>query len=488
MSSLLYGIEKGKGFILITGSVGTGKTTILRTFLQRTDSEHIIISIINPKTSFSDVLELLGKKLFLDQTISNQLEWIDLLKERLLELNNQGRRVIILIDEAHLLQEESLEEIRLLSNIEHDKKKLIQIILSGQNEIYELLARKRQKSLLQRIVINRQLLPLNKEETDDYIKHRLLIAGCNQTIFTKDALKLIWGRSQGAPRLINQLCDNALLIGYATESSTINKTIIKEVINDMERGLKSIPQLNRWQFPNKALLAMAASIILAAGIVFWGGKQPVATTVMKQPVAAAAAVVKQPVATAVMKVNERSVITPKSSPATARLSPAVNSEPDSKLSTRIKMLRYPGIIKVKSGEFLSSIAFRAYGTASETIIDFLQRTNDVRNINKIYSGQTMRLPLITRDTLISQADNRLFHIHYASFYSEAEAKNITHGLQSQGKDAYVVASSQGENRVYRVYIGDFDSRNEAENALNTISLKYLEFLNGNIYVAANQSR
>jgi type II secretory pathway predicted ATPase ExeA len=523
LSSLLYGIENAKGFILITGSVGTGKTTIIRTFLQQTHPEHIIINVINPKTSFTDVLDLLAEKLAIKRAGVNQLVWLELLQERLCELNKREIRALILVDEAHLLREEALEEIRLLSNIEHEKQKLIQIVLVGQNEIYELLARERQKSLQQRIVISRQLSPLNKKETSQYIEHRLRVAGCSRIIFGKDALKLIWRQSQGVPRLINHLCDNALLIGYAMSAAAIGKKIIKEVIHDMGVERRFLPPSN-WRLHTKTGW-LTASIILLVALMFWYGKLsylPVSVQA-RDGVASVSSTghstkeawlvpreLPKPVADKISRNDRQGPLSDTASPTkiadVEKVEPENNGQSGKPLVTlrapvvAVKMLDtgeetplapkplaipaapkllYPGVIKIKPQERLGDIAKRAYGIYSETVIDFLQQANHIRDVDKIYSGRTMRLPLITPDSLVRQTDNGHFHILYASFYANTSAIAVRRGLQAEGRNAYIESSPQspqGIRRVYRVYIGYFTNRAAAAKALQGIDLKYLSFL------------
>jgi len=223
LSTLIYGIQSAKGFILVSGDVGTGKTTLIYAFLRQIESSNIVLHIVNPKTNFDDLILVLAKKLDINPEGKNSLDLIDTIKEELIELNRQEKRAVIIIDEAHLLSENALEDIRILSNIETEKQKLIQIIIVGQNEIHTKLNRESQKALKQRIVLNRKLKPFTKKSCFEYISHRLEIAGNDSRIFNKSALNKIWKKSRGIPRLINQICDNALLIGFALDQSIINK-------------------------------------------------------------------------------------------------------------------------------------------------------------------------------------------------------------------------------------------------------------------------
>lgn len=236
LASLTYGINSAKGFILIAGDIGTGKTTLIHVLLKEINPDFVIINIINPRAAFNDMLYHLAKKIGVSYEGKDKIDLVEDIRNKLEKLDQDGRRAVLIIDEAHLIPDESLEDIRLLSNIESEKRKLIQIVLVGQNELYNKLQKEALRPLKQRIVINRHLEPLDKKETRDYIKHRLNVAGRRSQLFDQKALSKIWGKSRGIPRVINQICDNAMLIGYALEADTIGRKIIKEVIKDMESG------------------------------------------------------------------------------------------------------------------------------------------------------------------------------------------------------------------------------------------------------------
>jgi type II secretory pathway predicted ATPase ExeA len=236
LAALDYGIDSAKGFVLVAGDVGTGKTTLIHALLKKLDPAYLVLHIINPRLIFNDLINILLKRLGIESQGKDNFEIVEAIQQKLESLDHNKNRVVLIIDEAHLLSPESYEAIRLLSNIESEKRKLIQIILAGQIEIYNKLQEDSLKPLQQRLVINRTLEELDKKETQDYISHRLRVAGRESRLFDKKATLLIWKRSRGIPRLINQICDNALLIGYAMKADTIGAGIIKEVINDMDSG------------------------------------------------------------------------------------------------------------------------------------------------------------------------------------------------------------------------------------------------------------
>ena len=235
LASLSYAINAAKGFVLVVGDIGTGKTTLIHALIKQLDPSFLILNITNPRATFNDILHYLGNKIGITAEKAGPLETVEVIQNKLETLHERGgKHAVLIVDEAHLLSDEALEDVRLISNIESEERKLIQIILVGQNELSDKLRKESLRPLQQRLVVTRRLVPLNRKETDEYILHRLRLAGKQSQLFDKKALSLIWGKSRGIPRLINQICDNALLIGYAVESRSIGGKILKEVIADME--------------------------------------------------------------------------------------------------------------------------------------------------------------------------------------------------------------------------------------------------------------
>lgn len=245
MANLHYGIESGKGLVVVTGEVGTGKTTILRWMMQRLDRTVLVAYIFNPRLSVPEFYQHVT-------TLLDVRKW-ETKSELLLELghalesrHSRGLRTVLIVDEAQGLSPHVLEEIRLLSNFESDTAKQLQIVLTGQPELREVLNNPDLRQLKQRIALRCVIKPLpNIEETDRYITSRLLIAGAERIdIFTPEALDFIYRCSAGIPRNVNNLCDNALLAGYAAGETTIGREVVEEVAEtfDMlpspERGMQ----------------------------------------------------------------------------------------------------------------------------------------------------------------------------------------------------------------------------------------------------------
>lgn len=230
MANLRYGIESGKGLIAVTGEVGTGKTTILRWMMRRLDSMVLVAYIFNPRLSVPEFYQHLAALLGCENW-QNKSELLMTLGRKLESRHNRGLRTVLIVDEAQGLSISVLEEIRLLLNFETDTVKQLQVVLSGQPELRDVLRDSRLRQLKQRIALRCDISPLpDVEQTARYITSRLLVAGAERTdIFTPAAVDYIYRCSGGIPRQINNLCDNALLAGFAASEQTIGTKIIEEV-------------------------------------------------------------------------------------------------------------------------------------------------------------------------------------------------------------------------------------------------------------------
>ena len=235
MANLHYGIESGKGLVVVTGEVGTGKTTILRWMMQRLDRTVLVAYIFNPRLSVPEFYQHVAALLDI-QKWETKSELLMELGRSLESRHARGLRTVLIIDEAQGLSPHVLEEIRLLSNFESDTAKQLQIVLTGQPELREVLNDPDLRQLKQRIALRCVIKPLpNVEETDRYITSRLLVAGAERTeIFSSAALDYIFRCSDGIPRSINNLCDNALLAGYAAGERVIGASIIEEVADTFD--------------------------------------------------------------------------------------------------------------------------------------------------------------------------------------------------------------------------------------------------------------
>jgi len=226
---LIYGIQQRKGIIVITGEIGTGKTTLCRTLMNQLDRKTKTAFVLNPYFSELQLLQVIIKDLGIEGHLQGKLALVNALNNFLLTETAQGNNVVIIIDEAQNLKINQLEQVRLLSNLETEKEKLLQIILVGQPELLETLKSPALRQLYQRISVRYHILPLKQEELDGYIYYRLKVASLNgQSIlkFTPKAIEAIYNYSQGTPRTVNILCDRALLAAFVMEKHTIDEHII----------------------------------------------------------------------------------------------------------------------------------------------------------------------------------------------------------------------------------------------------------------------
>jgi len=231
ITHLIYGIQQRKGIIAITGEIGTGKTTLCRTVLSKLDNTIKTALILNPNFSDLQLLKLILQDLGIRTSARSKYDMIDALNAFLLEETNAGNNVVLIIDEAQNLKVNQLEQVRLLSNLETEKEKLLQIVLVGQPELIDKLKLNSLRQLNQRITVRFHIGSLSIDEMKEYVRHRMKIAQNSEFTrysihFTDDAFQSIYDISRGTPRMVNILCDRALLAGYAAETFTIDQNII----------------------------------------------------------------------------------------------------------------------------------------------------------------------------------------------------------------------------------------------------------------------
>ena len=233
LATLKYGVVDQKGFLLVTGDVGTGKTTLINALLESLEDDTYVANISNPWLNLIDFLNFIAVSFNIPQKFDNKVDFIVHFSRFLKKVYSENKNVLLIIDEAHSLSKELLENIRLLSNIELPEEKLINIFFVGQNEINQTLASQECRALRQRIMLTYQIKPLSEVETFEYIKCRLKVAGTEVKLFSRKAIQEVYGFSQGYPRLINTICDHALLTGYARDLKKIPPDVIKECAQEL---------------------------------------------------------------------------------------------------------------------------------------------------------------------------------------------------------------------------------------------------------------
>lgn len=278
LAHLLYGINTGGGFIALTGEVGTGKTTLCHCLLKQLPNNIELALILNPKLNSLELLASICDELQIaySKTQQSLKILVDALNQYLIGAHSRGKRTVLMIDEAQNLSDDVLEQIRLLTNLETSKTKLLQIILIGQPELKQLLNSKKLRQLNQRITARYHLEALSLTETQTYIQHRLSVCGGNPTLFNKAAIRRIYQLSKGIPRLINILCDRALLGAYASHVYFVDKKIVNKAAQEV------LPEIEAQSF---SLMSFLFSLVIISSLLaasfYWLQTKPAPVTTIK---------------------------------------------------------------------------------------------------------------------------------------------------------------------------------------------------------------
>jgi len=297
LAHLMYGINEAGGFVQLTGEVGTGKTTIVRSLLAQAPKNAEIALILNPKMTAPEFLLTICQELGIEVPAASQhslKELVDILSAHLLRAHADGRRVVLVVDEAQNLSPEVLEQVRLLTNLETNTQKLLQIILIGQPELRELLSRTELRQLAQRITGRYHLNPLSREETSSYVLHRLRVAGATTDILSSRALAEVFRLSGGVPRVVNVICDRALLGAYSLDRHRVPRSLVRHAAGEVF-GRPIAPHWLPWA----AAAGIVAALAVAMGMLSTYGPRGVSARAAGTRPASSAAPAAAPAAGAV---------------------------------------------------------------------------------------------------------------------------------------------------------------------------------------------
>jgi general secretion pathway protein A len=414
---LTYALNKSKGFTVITGEAGTGKTTLILMMLARLDGHTRTAHLFNPKLTTQDFLRYICHDLGLKtEGLTTKGDLLMLLHNFLLECYARKERVVLIIDEAQTLPPKLLEEVRLLTNLETPQSKLLQVIMMGQPELEKVLSDQRFRQLRQRISVRYHLEALNFNQANEYIEHRLKVAGYRGArIFEPEAVRLIWKFSRGIPRVINTLCDGALMIGHSTSRRVIDRQVAKETIRDMGYlGPKAGPFFHRPAF------LYAVSGIVLAGLLGLG-------------------------TVAVFK-RDRGV------PPAAVAGKA--AEPG---NTRTAKNDVP----------LSSLARQHYGFANPTVLDILlERNPQITDVNRIPADEPIEVPPLTDEQFLGKDPDGTYHLYLGAFDDQQSIQTLRKNPLLQGKTfKTTLREVSSDIRWYRLTAGGFQSKKDALHAL-----------------------
>jgi len=268
MAHLSYGLAQGGCFIVLTGEVGTGKTTLCRNLLKDLPENMDVALILNANVGEDELLQTICDELKINYSQSfSQKQLLDAINRHLLSMFAKNHRTVLIIDEAQLLSPKVLEQIRLLTNLETTKDKLLQIILIGQPELNEVLSRNDLRQLAQRVTARYHLSEIKAAEIEDYVNYRLGVAGCKQPLFSRQALKQLHQLSNGIPRKINVLADHSLLAAYANNQTSVDSNSVRAAARDVFIKIKK--KQSEQAVPKLPWFALAASLVLINGVLWW---------------------------------------------------------------------------------------------------------------------------------------------------------------------------------------------------------------------------
>ncbi len=511
LAMLTYGIREGKGFLLVTGDVGTGKTMLVQALKAELGDGALVVEVAYPWVSAEEIIAAVRARVGLPAVTSEGPEAIDALRQRLTELAAEKRDVVLVIDEAHQLPVKTLEGIRLISNIESSTRKLLQIILLGQDELGALLSQYSLRQVQQRIALSCHLRPLNRVETADYIRHRLHIANGNPELFSPAAADQVFNYSGGCPRLINQACDYCLLYAYGKFAPAIDEHLAREALANMKatRGISHLPENS----PNSTAPAASEPVIRSAStspsqapatnqsaplpIVIPGagrllqegeplGSVPGRGLLLIVGLLGLLALLTGGIALWFSLQKHES--TP---PPSGRSASSFGDAPrrmDTAVSTLESAQRLGVDVPGKSGSeartvmtttdlSLALLASQHFGAWNATVRDILTAANpQLQNLDALAPGSRVSLPVLNRKMMVVQdAAGRRF-VYYASFDSEEAASAEMESLGRVWTKVKLVAAERTGGRVYRVYLGPFEAEPEVESVVSALWFKFLPTL------------
>lgn len=535
LATMLYGVREGKGFVLITGDVGTGKTMLVQALKKELGDGDMVIEISNPWVSHEEILSALYARLGIVRSERDEPALLDALRHGLAELDQAGRRVILAIDEAHQLPERTLEGIRLLSNIETSTRKLLQIILLGQEELSSMLGRYSLRQLQQRIGLSFHLTPLNAQDTEEYIRHRLRVAGVGATLFPRECVDLIHRESLGCPRVINQICDNCLLFAYGknlpavdlvtlqevmarsrpdiaktppapVESIVEPRTALNDINNKDDEEVKGVPVARefppeflpipplpgqgnaRQHFDEPPVKPMSAPVqmpqsrpvsawfVIFVALVVGLAIGAIAFAWFQQT--GMKATETRPVALNSQSASSKTAAKEIGKGAIGEMSPVTSVPHEIVPFPFSKEFGSGEPVRLKKGESISMLASKEFGAWNETLEDILFGLNEaVEDMDSPPEGMQIRFPRLNRDSMISRDGKGMAFIYYASFGNEEAAKATLETLRSVWPGAFLDPADRHGKVIYRVYLGKYADMGEAQAVVRSVWFKFLPSLN-----------
>lgn len=479
-ATLRYGIEAKKGFIVITGEVGTGKTTLLRKLLHTlADTVHSVF-VFNSCLSFPELLQLTLHDLGLTPKGQSKVAMLLELNDYLIAQLEQRHTVTMLIDEAQNLSDEVMENLRLLSNLETDQEKLIQIVLMGQPEFQAKLAQPHLRQLKQRVALQCRLNPLTDEEVSPYINSRLRAAGYEgKDLFHPGAVERIAYHAKGIPRVINIICDNALLNAYATSRQSVSADMIKVAVHDLELNCEP-PVAETHAVP--VLLAPRAEAFLPQ--VVNGPSKRLAMSPLKAGVGACFVML----VLVTLVIDSHSLFSMVGrrldsfrhsfnlSVAPSSPSEPVSVTPHAQADAKRQYQR----VIIQYGSTIQKIASDKYGPNTILGMDLIKEFNpQIQNLNRVMPGQELLLVPLSEETLLREQPDGSYHFIVGSFYNGVDAQARSRALSNEGYQVRITPSRVSDDLLLqRVEIVGLKNLKEAMRTWDSgLSKEWLAFAN-----------
>ena len=480
LAVMLYGIKERKGYIVIFGVQGMGKSTLIRQAMNQLD-ERTQVALISKThdqyyTLLKELMEKLGLRAAKEVTKGSMLHD---LYEYLIQCLSKNQQVVIVLDDAHRMKDEIIEELRLMSNLETSRTKLIQIVIVGEPELSQRLNSKHLRQVRQRIQILHHLLPLSHDEVLQYIEHRLAWAGRSSgDVFTPEALAAICRYAGGIPQNINTLCDRALTLGAERSEKPVSAGIVGDARKDAALLIPEAPPAPAIARAAKSALRspwLYAALAVAVAALFLGSYYLRPTSGIVPGSAVGQRALSQKVSKADEVAGAQSAkgaqspglpgAIPETQPAppAARVPGSVTKEPiDAKAPVNE--------VTVTEGATLSSIATRHYGIVNATVLDCIQESNpEITDVDLIRAGSQILLPQAPGKARLVTRPDQLFGIHVATFMTYREARDYAGKIGSDlGRVDIVKKRVAPQKDWYRILVGPFTSREDARRAFQSL--------------------
>ncbi|MGE5504533.1 MAG: AAA family ATPase [Actinomycetota bacterium] len=401
LAAIIYGIAKRKGFVCITGEVGVGKTTILRSYLDGADEPGLrIVYIYNPNVSFLALLKHIFREIGLDHAGDELPAMVEALHEWLIAAHQRRETLVLMVDEAQNMPIGTLENLRMLSNLETPTEKLVQIVLVGQPELDQLLSERQLRQVESRIAVRTRLGPLSRTDSEAYIRHRLRCVALDvQPAFTPGAITLIAKAARGIPRRINVICDNALMTGFGHKARPVDTGIVREVLRDL-RVKDGQPALPAWLpllmrlLPGRRALMVAGAVTVTGGVLWAGTSLRPPSPLARQPlpqVTAAPMPAPVPSTAAVPAPVPHAKADPVPAAMAAEPPHVAEVPPPGLTATKVDLPRRLRI--VAPGDTLTGLAMQVYGKGDRTALDWVKRHNpEIIDVDRLQVGQVIEFP------------------------------------------------------------------------------------------------